>query len=413
MISGIRWALETALTAAEAEMNDDTALREQLLEAEMRREMGEISRRGVRRHRSGPAGPHPRDQGAPRGWHRPARDGRRSRSRRTADSRFQVEATVSGDFHEPAERSRTRSRSFGSSERSDRRWVRTGPLTTRRTRPNGPPERLERTERTATTPNDSNDSNDPLAPNEVTPPDLRLLPGSQPEAPPSGRASGDAGRQTGARAAGERATWAIVSSVPAARVRRGALAPGCRISTGWDAARWRTRRWSSTFSRARGAADAAVHAVHLRRARARARGARAAAHRSHPRPHRAAARMGPAADVRREGRARGRGGRASRQATRRGSRRVRLGLPGAQARPARRDARRSWPPREPPPIACTGRCRARRPPHAAGASTEQAAPGSRLLLDAAFLVPGTARRRIPRRAAAAGEALSAPGSWSR
>ena len=32
MISGIRWALETALTAAEAEMNDDSVLREQLLE---------------------------------------------------------------------------------------------------------------------------------------------------------------------------------------------------------------------------------------------------------------------------------------------------------------------------------------------------------------------------------------------
>src|SRR5678815_2409668 len=43
MISGIRWALETALTAAEAEMNDDSVLREQLLETEMRREMGEIS----------------------------------------------------------------------------------------------------------------------------------------------------------------------------------------------------------------------------------------------------------------------------------------------------------------------------------------------------------------------------------
>ena len=38
MISGIRWALETALTAAEAEMNDDSVLREQLLEAGMRRE---------------------------------------------------------------------------------------------------------------------------------------------------------------------------------------------------------------------------------------------------------------------------------------------------------------------------------------------------------------------------------------
>src|SRR6188472_1561730 len=43
MISGIRWALQTVLTAAEAEMNDDSALRDRLLEAEMQREMGEIS----------------------------------------------------------------------------------------------------------------------------------------------------------------------------------------------------------------------------------------------------------------------------------------------------------------------------------------------------------------------------------
>ena len=43
MISGISWALKTAVTAAEAEMNDDTALREQLLEAQMQLELGEIS----------------------------------------------------------------------------------------------------------------------------------------------------------------------------------------------------------------------------------------------------------------------------------------------------------------------------------------------------------------------------------
>src|ERR687895_599332 len=43
LIAGIRWSLETALTAAEAEMNDDTVLREALLAAELRREMGEIS----------------------------------------------------------------------------------------------------------------------------------------------------------------------------------------------------------------------------------------------------------------------------------------------------------------------------------------------------------------------------------
>ena len=43
MISGIKWALQTVVTAAEAEMNDDSALRDRLLEAEMQREMGEIS----------------------------------------------------------------------------------------------------------------------------------------------------------------------------------------------------------------------------------------------------------------------------------------------------------------------------------------------------------------------------------
>jgi hypothetical protein len=102
MISGIRWALETALTAAEAEMNDDSALREQLLETEMRREMGEISDEDFRqieadllarireikerREGSGPlemSGTQPLET--------------------TGDSRFQVEASVSGDFHHPAD----------------------------------------------------------------------------------------------------------------------------------------------------------------------------------------------------------------------------------------------------------------------------------------------------------------------
>ena len=43
MISGLKWVMQTVVTSAEAEMNDDTALREQLLDAEMRREMGEIT----------------------------------------------------------------------------------------------------------------------------------------------------------------------------------------------------------------------------------------------------------------------------------------------------------------------------------------------------------------------------------
>src|SRR5918999_6139035 len=92
MIAGIRWALETALTAAEAEMNDDSALREQLLDAEMRREMGEISDeefeeieadllariRDIKQRREGSSGPI--SMGA-------------EPIETTADSRFQVEAS--------------------------------------------------------------------------------------------------------------------------------------------------------------------------------------------------------------------------------------------------------------------------------------------------------------------------------
>ena len=43
LIGSIRFVLDKVVAAAEAEMNDDTALREQLLEAQMRLELGEIS----------------------------------------------------------------------------------------------------------------------------------------------------------------------------------------------------------------------------------------------------------------------------------------------------------------------------------------------------------------------------------
>src|SRR5687768_16206379 len=105
MISGIQWALKTALTAAEAEMNDDTALRDQLLEAEMRREMGEISDnefeeierdllariREIKERREG-AGPlgmgaEPMDT--------------------SSGSTFRIEAEMSGDFHAPGDRPQT------------------------------------------------------------------------------------------------------------------------------------------------------------------------------------------------------------------------------------------------------------------------------------------------------------------
>ena len=43
LIGSIRFVLTKVVAAAEAEMQDDTALREQLLEAQMRLELGEIS----------------------------------------------------------------------------------------------------------------------------------------------------------------------------------------------------------------------------------------------------------------------------------------------------------------------------------------------------------------------------------
>ena len=107
MIAGIRWAIETTITAAEAEMNDDTALREQLLAAEMSREMGEISDedfveieadllariREIKQRREGGSGPLAFGAGEP--------------METTEDSRFQIEANVSGDFHDPGDRPHT------------------------------------------------------------------------------------------------------------------------------------------------------------------------------------------------------------------------------------------------------------------------------------------------------------------
>ena len=43
LIGGLRFVLDKVAAAAEAELNDDSSLREQLLEAQMRLELGEIS----------------------------------------------------------------------------------------------------------------------------------------------------------------------------------------------------------------------------------------------------------------------------------------------------------------------------------------------------------------------------------
>ena len=42
LIGGLRFVLDKIVAAAEAELKDDSALREQLLEAQMRLELGEI-----------------------------------------------------------------------------------------------------------------------------------------------------------------------------------------------------------------------------------------------------------------------------------------------------------------------------------------------------------------------------------
>lgn len=103
MISGIRWTIETVVKAAEAEMNDDSALREQLLEAEMRREMGEISDDEFRDLEADLLG-RIREIKERREGKGPLALGGAQPMETTPDSTFQVEATVSGDFHHsPAE----------------------------------------------------------------------------------------------------------------------------------------------------------------------------------------------------------------------------------------------------------------------------------------------------------------------
>lgn len=101
LTSFIGWVLRTVTAAAEAEMNDDAALREQLLEAEMRRETGEITDRefeeieadllarirAIRERRDGGSGP--LTTGA-----QPIEI--------SPDARVHVEASVTGDFYEPA-----------------------------------------------------------------------------------------------------------------------------------------------------------------------------------------------------------------------------------------------------------------------------------------------------------------------
>ena len=97
MISGIRWTLQTLSTTAEAEMNDDGAVMEQLLQAETQRETGEISDeqfrqtearllarlRDIRERRDGGSGP--------LAFTTSAQDDR-------GPQRLSVDVTLTGDF---------------------------------------------------------------------------------------------------------------------------------------------------------------------------------------------------------------------------------------------------------------------------------------------------------------------------
>ena len=85
-------------------MNDDTALREQLLEAQMQREIGEITDEEFARDRARPARrASARSRSAAKADPARSPSARANRSRSTEDSRFQIEASISGDFHEPSE----------------------------------------------------------------------------------------------------------------------------------------------------------------------------------------------------------------------------------------------------------------------------------------------------------------------
>jgi Gas vesicle protein G len=100
MISGLRWVLDTVSTAADAEMNDDAALRERLMEAAMRRESGELSAEEFAdleadllarireiKERQGGTGALAFGAGSP--------------IETGPESRFEVEATVEGDWDRP------------------------------------------------------------------------------------------------------------------------------------------------------------------------------------------------------------------------------------------------------------------------------------------------------------------------
>jgi hypothetical protein len=93
------WVLRTVHAAADAEMNDESRLRDALLDAEMRRETGELSEDGFRQIEA--------DVIAQIREIRERRTGGAEPLTMSSDidvagaDHFQVEASVTGDFHDP------------------------------------------------------------------------------------------------------------------------------------------------------------------------------------------------------------------------------------------------------------------------------------------------------------------------
>jgi hypothetical protein len=97
LVSGLRWTLDTIRTAADAELNDESALREQLLAAGLRHEQGEIDDDAFRATEA--------ELLARLREIRDRRGGDQPLTFETSDSpsssdRLEVQATVAGDFHD-------------------------------------------------------------------------------------------------------------------------------------------------------------------------------------------------------------------------------------------------------------------------------------------------------------------------
>ena len=151
MISGIQWAIKTVITAAEAEMNDDSALRDRLLAAEMQREMGEISDEDYREVEADLLA-RIREIKQRREGHGPLGFGGAEPMETSPGSSFQVEASVSGDFYDPGDAPHTAIIDTAPSVVQETRVLDMVPGDPDPAVPPAAPRRAPRTSRTARTP---------------------------------------------------------------------------------------------------------------------------------------------------------------------------------------------------------------------------------------------------------------------